>query len=88
MTAAQARKLITEIKKARKKLVKEAKNLPDSDQYATVYCILADAATGLDRCINDLIPILKEANTNFKKKPEEDGNRAKDFVYLGEENES
>lgn len=88
MTAAQARKLIAEIKKLQKKLIKEAKDLPDSDQYATVYCILGDAANGLNHCINDLIPFLKEANINFKKKPEEDGNHAKGFVYLGEENES
>jgi hypothetical protein len=84
MNIAQARKLIADLKKVRKQLIKEAKGLPDSDQFATVYCILADAATELEHCIDDLVPVLKEANSNFKKKPEEDGNRAKDFVYIGE----
>jgi hypothetical protein len=87
MKIAQAKPLLADLKKLQKKLLKSTKELPDSDAYASVYCILVDCANNINLCLEDLVPFLKEANKDFRKNPDQGGNHAKAFMNKENKNE-
>jgi hypothetical protein len=77
-----ADRLVKDLKRIRKDLVKYAAAFPDEDAYATPYSIISDHIRKIDETVEELKPSIKDAIQHRKEFPDQFPNRARKWCVI------
>lgn len=77
-------RILKDLKRSRRELVRLANALPDEDAYATPHSVIIDGINHIGELLNELKPAIKEAKEYRKQHPDQFPNRARKWCIVND----